>query len=208
MPSCAGWFRWGAIHDFERTEFPEFFSNDEKVAGGRTPEAYVRYRNGMIDKYREDPGRELTFTEARRWLAGDVGTLRRIHAFLHSWGLINARARIRPGRLAAAGGPETVLEPAAAGSIKPDAAVDAALAGANGGRVAPAPRSGFPHPAVAQGVQYYCNAMPWVNCTALRYHCTKLPDVDLCPLAFAGTCAGVVIVWTVCFLERHVVVFL
>ena len=33
--------------------------------------------------------------------------------------------------------------------------------------------------------RYFCNAMPWVDCTALRYHCTKLPDVDLCPEAYA-----------------------
>ncbi len=35
-----------------------------------------------------------------------------------------------------------------------------------------------------------------VDCTAVRYHCTKRPDVDLCPAAFAegrfpaGTCAA------------------
>jgi hypothetical protein len=33
--------------------------------------------------------------------------------------------------------------------------------------------------------RFFCNAMPWVDCTALRYHCTKMPDVDLCPEAFA-----------------------
>ena len=27
--------------------------------------------------------------------------------------------------------------------------------------------------------------MPTVECTQLRYHCTKLPDIDLCPQAFA-----------------------
>jgi hypothetical protein len=27
--------------------------------------------------------------------------------------------------------------------------------------------------------------MPEVDCTARRYHCTRLPDVDLCPLAYA-----------------------
>lgn len=27
--------------------------------------------------------------------------------------------------------------------------------------------------------------MPWVDCTALRYHCTKAPGVDLCPQAYA-----------------------
>ena len=37
------------------------------------------------------------------------------------------------------------------------------------------------------GVQarFFCNAMPWVDCTTLRYHCTKLPDIDLCPEAYA-----------------------
>lgn len=33
--------------------------------------------------------------------------------------------------------------------------------------------------------RFYCNAMPWVDCTVVRYHCTRLPDVDLCPEAFA-----------------------
>lgn len=31
----------------------------------------------------------------------------------------------------------------------------------------------------------YCSAMPWVECTALRYHCTKHPDINLCPAAYA-----------------------
>ena len=31
--------------------------------------------------------------------------------------------------------------------------------------------------------RFFCNAMPWVDCTQLRFHCTKLPDVDLCPQA-------------------------
>lgn len=37
----------------------------------------------------------------------------------------------------------------------------------------------------AAPVQFKCSAMPWVDCTALRYHCTTIPDVDLCPQAFA-----------------------
>ena len=32
---------------------------------------------------------------------------------------------------------------------------------------------------------YKCSAMPWVVCTAVRYQCTKQPDVSLCPEAFA-----------------------
>lgn len=35
--------------------------------------------------------------------------------------------------------------------------------------------------------QIFCSAMPWVDCTRLRYHCTKLPDVNLCPqVGFEG----------------------
>lgn len=34
--------------------------------------------------------------------------------------------------------------------------------------------------------RFFCNARPWVNCTAKRYHCTKIPDVDLCPEAYAS----------------------
>ncbi|KAG2493874.1 hypothetical protein HYH03_007812 [Edaphochlamys debaryana] len=30
----------------------------------------------------------------------------------------------------------------------------------------------------------FCAAMPWVDCSDLRYHCTKFPDIDLCPAAF------------------------
>ena len=33
--------------------------------------------------------------------------------------------------------------------------------------------------------RYFCNAMPWVDCTACRFHCTRIPDVDLCPEAFS-----------------------
>lgn len=34
-------------------------------------------------------------------------------------------------------------------------------------------------------VPLYCCAMPWVDCSELRYHCIKYPDIDLCPEAFA-----------------------
>ena len=34
--------------------------------------------------------------------------------------------------------------------------------------------------------QIFCAAMPWVDCTRLRYHCTKLPDINLCPLVGVG----------------------
>ena len=42
-------------------------------------------------------GRELTFTEARRALVGDVNLLRRIFKFLASWQVINYMAVRRGG---------------------------------------------------------------------------------------------------------------
>ena len=33
--------------------------------------------------------------------------------------------------------------------------------------------------------RFFCSAMPYVECTQLRYHCTKVPGVDLCPQAYA-----------------------
>ena len=33
--------------------------------------------------------------------------------------------------------------------------------------------------------RHKCSAMPWVDCTAVRYQCTRQPDISLCPAAFA-----------------------
>lgn len=65
----------------------------------------------------------------------------------------------------------------------------AAAAGGDGGRLLHpvAGRTG-----VEEGLnpscltRIFCSAMPWVDCTRLRYHCTKLPDVNLCPLVGVG----------------------
>lgn len=43
-----------------------------------------------------------------------------------------------------------------------------------------------PSTSLAAGARrFFCAAMPWVDCTELRYHCTRQPGVDLCPQAFA-----------------------
>lgn len=59
-------------------------------------QVYQEYRNFMINKYREDQSRRLTFTEARTLLAGDVNGILRVWTFLDSWGLINFSAKDRP----------------------------------------------------------------------------------------------------------------
>lgn len=43
----------------------------------------------MINKYREEPSRRLTFTQVRKSLVGDVSLLHKVFNFLDQWGLIN-----------------------------------------------------------------------------------------------------------------------
>lgn len=52
-------------------------------------QAYKEARNFIINKYREDMSRRLSFMEVRAELAGDAGGLQRIYSFLDHWGLIN-----------------------------------------------------------------------------------------------------------------------
>ena len=68
----------------------------------------------MINKYREDQSRRLTFTEARTLLAGDVNGILRVWTFLDSWGLINFSAKERP--------PADNLGPAAPFQLAPSGA--------------------------------------------------------------------------------------
>ncbi|KAM6570357.1 hypothetical protein CsatB_018342 [Cannabis sativa] len=86
IPSHSSWFLWDEIHDTERIYLKEFFDGS---SFSRTPKIYKEYRDFIINKYREDPSRRLTFTEVRKSLVGDVNLLRRVFLFLEKWGLIN-----------------------------------------------------------------------------------------------------------------------
>ncbi|KAJ1417884.1 Winged helix-like DNA-binding domain superfamily [Sesbania bispinosa] len=86
IPSSSKWFVWDEIHETERTSFKEFFDGSSI---SRTPKIYKEYRDFMINKYREEPSRRLTFTEVRKSLVGDVTFLRKVFLCLEGWGLIN-----------------------------------------------------------------------------------------------------------------------
>ncbi|XP_056862596.1 SWI/SNF complex subunit SWI3A isoform X2 [Raphanus sativus] len=86
IPSQSSWFVWEDIHEIERREFVEFFSETSIT---RTPKVYKEYRDFIINKYREDTSRRLTFTSVRKHLVGDVNLLRKVFIFLENWGLIN-----------------------------------------------------------------------------------------------------------------------
>ncbi|XP_038703804.1 SWI/SNF complex subunit SWI3B isoform X2 [Tripterygium wilfordii] len=86
VPSYSRWFSWNATHECEVRFLPEFF---DSRSPSKNPRVYRYYRNSIIKLFRENPARKLTFTEARKTLVGDVGSIRRIFDFLEAWGLIN-----------------------------------------------------------------------------------------------------------------------
>ncbi|EOA28363.1 hypothetical protein CARUB_v10024568mg [Capsella rubella] len=86
IPAQSSWFLWDDIHDIERREFDEFFSESSIT---RTPKVYKEYRDFIINKFREDTSRSLTFTSIRKFLVGDVNLLQKVFLFLDKWGLIN-----------------------------------------------------------------------------------------------------------------------
>lgn len=77
---------WDEIHETEKKALKEFFDGRSI---SRTPKVYKEYRDFIINKYREDPARKLTFTEIRKSLVGDVTLLHKVFNFLEKWGLIN-----------------------------------------------------------------------------------------------------------------------
>ncbi|XP_030451623.2 SWI/SNF complex subunit SWI3A isoform X2 [Syzygium oleosum] len=99
IPIHSSWFSWDEIHDTERAALREFFDGSSI---SRTPKIYKDYRDFIINRYREDPSRRLTFTDVRKALVGDVCLLRKVFLFLEKWGLINFAAP--PGRGAGGGG--------------------------------------------------------------------------------------------------------
>lgn len=82
-----GWFKWKEIDECEVRHMPEFF--DGKPTPTKNPTIYKYYRDAIVSKFRSNPSRKLTFTEARRTLVGDAGSIRRVFDFLDTWGLIN-----------------------------------------------------------------------------------------------------------------------
>ncbi|KAF3446935.1 hypothetical protein FNV43_RR12115 [Rhamnella rubrinervis] len=86
VPSYSEWFCWDKIHQCEVRFLPEFF---ESRSPSKVPRVYMYYRNSIIKHYRADPSRKISFTDVRKALVGDVGSIRRVFDFLEAWGLIN-----------------------------------------------------------------------------------------------------------------------
>jgi SWI/SNF related-matrix-associated actin-dependent regulator of chromatin subfamily C len=92
IPAQSSWFLWDDIHEIERREFAEFFTESSIT---RTPKVYKEYRDFIINKFREDTCRRLTFTSVRKFLVGDVNLLQKVFLFLEKWGLINFSSSLK-----------------------------------------------------------------------------------------------------------------
>lgn len=210
MPAHSKWFRSDAIHDIEKRSLSEFFNNRSE---SKTPLVYKKYRDFMIDVWRQSPDKYLTATAARRHLAGDVCSILRVHAFLEHWGLINygvepeskpylnssIRARYsRPkpvyidghGREQVNGVPRLLFfdEPRPPkrenGPVSLVKAVKAAKEKSAGER-APSLLSRRELYAAAAATKYECDACG-SDCSRMRYHCVGSADIELCPSCFAN----------------------
>jgi SWI/SNF related-matrix-associated actin-dependent regulator of chromatin subfamily C len=205
IPAKASWFTYTGIHQIEQDEFPEFLqtaedgANNAAAAGYRNAAQYLAIRNHIITKFRENSGQDLSFLDAILNLDTDANDSRKVYEFLCRWGIINWREQ--GGKVLSGGGGATATagtvdgEPGYTGSEAllrfnsiPNAtdAAEALASGKNGVTI----RSGTfktsapQRPAIATGIRYFCDVHPYEDCTDLRYHCTKLPDVDICPAAF------------------------
>lgn len=209
IPAHARWFRTDAIHDIERRSLPEFWNSRGE---SKTPLVYKKYRDFMIDVWRQSPEKHLTATAARRHLAGDVCAILRVHAFLEYWGLINY-------------GTEPESKPYLNSALRPRHSrptpmqLDTNIPGPVNG----VPRLLFfeePRPprrdnapvslqkaiktakeksatarnrvlsrrelyATAAATKYECDACG-SDCSRMRYHCVGSADMELCPSCFAN----------------------
>ncbi|KAH9609452.1 hypothetical protein KSS87_015485 [Heliosperma pusillum] len=86
VPTYSSWFTWNGIHEVEYKNMTEFF---DSKSPSKNPTIYKYYRNAIVKKFRLNSSRKLTFTEVRRIIVGDVGSIRRVFDFLEAWGLVN-----------------------------------------------------------------------------------------------------------------------
>ncbi|CDJ41710.1 Related to swi/snf-related matrix-associated actin-dependent regulator of chromatin, subfamily c, member 1, related [Eimeria tenella] len=91
VPSCSSWFSEGEISSVERDILPSLFTGSSVLESERDG-VYVHLRQSLMDLYRQNPQKYLSFTECRQSIPGDAALLLRVYCFLDYWGLINFQA--------------------------------------------------------------------------------------------------------------------
>lgn len=89
IASAPSWYDSEAASDVEKRYLPEWF---DESAPHRTSTRYIKAREKMISLSRQDENKYLTATAVRRCIAGDAGSILRLHEFLTHWRLINCLA--------------------------------------------------------------------------------------------------------------------
>ena len=92
LPISSSWFNMDNIHEIEMKSNPEFFVGKYPT---KTPQVYKKYRNFIINLYRENPSMYLSSKTCNKHLAGDTAAIMRIHSFLENWGLINFKSNLK-----------------------------------------------------------------------------------------------------------------
>jgi len=92
LPISSSWFNMDNIHEIEMKSNPEFFVGKYPT---KTPQIYKKYRNFIINLYRENPSMYLSSKTCNKHLAGDTAAIMRIHSFLENWGLINFKSNLK-----------------------------------------------------------------------------------------------------------------
>ena len=83
------WYDPKTVSNIEMLVLPEWFNNS---ACHRTKKSYIVARERIIDAARRSSHKYLTSTSIRRCVAGDAGSIMRLHQFLVTWGFINGGA--------------------------------------------------------------------------------------------------------------------
>ena len=83
------WYGSKSVSNVEKTVLPEWFNYS---AIHRTEASYITARERIINVARRSSNKYLTSTSVRRCVAGDAGSIMRLHRFLVTWGFINGSA--------------------------------------------------------------------------------------------------------------------
>jgi len=179
IPEYAKWFSFLKIDDREKKALPEFFNNKSR---SKTEEIYKEYRNFIVNTYRMNPSEYLTVTSCRRFLAGDINSIMRIHSFLEQWGLINYQINpeTRPSKI----GPSftghfriTANTPKGLVPFFPN--IPASIATLNDDK-----EQGQKTNINKNNKKVFCSTCK-SECTQKRYHCLTQRSINLCPNCYS-----------------------
>mmetsp|Transcript_16323 Transcript_16323/g.35271 ORF Transcript_16323/g.35271 Transcript_16323/m.35271 type:complete len:1272 (-) Transcript_16323:77-3892(-) len=80
------WYQPTKPSEFEKRTLSEWFNS---TAPHRTSTSYISTREKILDLAKRNGHQYITSTAIRRSVAGDAGSLLRLHIFLMDWGLLN-----------------------------------------------------------------------------------------------------------------------